>query len=810
MTHKTVVYKYGTGNPVEPNGSGDVRDGIDNLQSFDVFMNAYEDTYNQRDGDVVKTVSGMENVFDSMILGMNSEFDSHIINMGFTRVGTFAAGGTLTNPRQTLLWETSAGGDGQEYGWSGIFPKVVPPASTPTSTGGIAIGAWVSRFDPELRIQIRENANRIYADAGLNLAAGSFEAGAVAAEATDVVLLESSGKAYAYINTFPGGGITVPPGSTPDSNWVEVSPRYKASVTPEMFGADGADDTTIIKRARNFLIAMGGGTLTLTRVYTVGKQVANPSPSTSVPYWQSVDADMLTFTGLNGVNVYFDQGAELKFANGLRYGSFDPLTGAVHNAPAGGFTNPAYAASPGNVINFLSCINSTVRHPKINGNMDNIIKGGYWGDVGIQLQSIGIRSGNSVNTTVFNPDIKDMPLDGLYASGSASQWINFVVHGGVIDRCGRQGFSWTGGDGVFFYGTILRHAGMGPISSKPQSNIDIEDNGVGCKFGRFYDIKSYNALGTSVLTLNTTDDIKFYNCDIAGDPSGGRALWAASNGVEFHSCKIYGSLINCASNEFFDCYFTNKLYVGDGVGDQLFLDINSPVTIHRGVIDNYHPSLYGFNIRGGCKVIGTKFLFSATDPLKRSKVGIVDCHLQDVKFEQKYTFVNTPPTDIELFGEYTFVEYGSNYTFEGKTTISGSGLAWGSREGSINSIVNPLKQSTYTDEIVFTCSGVGPTFIIPMPRTGTYMVNLSKTTGNSTLRTTRAMWLVCSIQSGSAANHSFAKVASINNALGTGGSVEMGLNAGADAIILTQGSIPLDTEKWIVRISSLDTKMMPI
>ena len=185
MTQRVVNYTYGTGNPVLPNGSIDVRDGIDNLQSLDVFMNAPEDTYNQRDGNVVRTVAGM-----------NNEFDAKILNMGFTRIGTFAAGATLTNPRQTLLWDIADGGDGQEYGWSGSFPKVVPAVSTPASTGGISVGAWISRFDPELRIQVREALRRSYAEAGYNLVDGSFEVGGTLVNANDVLLHEASGKAF--------------------------------------------------------------------------------------------------------------------------------------------------------------------------------------------------------------------------------------------------------------------------------------------------------------------------------------------------------------------------------------------------------------------------------------------------------------------------------------------------------------------------------------------------------------------------------------------------------------------------------------
>ena len=151
MTQRVVNYTYDTGNPVLPNGSIEVRDGIDNLQSLDIFTNAQEGTYIQRDGNIVRTVAGM-----------NNSFDAQILNMGFTRVGTFAAGATLTNTRQTLLWDVADGGDGQEYGWSGAFPKVVPPSSTPSSTGGISVGAWISRFDPALREDLRNNYTLVF------------------------------------------------------------------------------------------------------------------------------------------------------------------------------------------------------------------------------------------------------------------------------------------------------------------------------------------------------------------------------------------------------------------------------------------------------------------------------------------------------------------------------------------------------------------------------------------------------------------------------------------------------------------------
>lgn len=115
MTHKTVVYKYATGNPIEPSGSGDVRDGIDNLQSFDVFMNAEEDTYNQRDGDVIQTVAGA------------------VRSIGFKPgAGDFSTGFTVMPGQRDYAWFDPVSHNW--YSYLGTIPStgyVVPPGTNP-------------------------------------------------------------------------------------------------------------------------------------------------------------------------------------------------------------------------------------------------------------------------------------------------------------------------------------------------------------------------------------------------------------------------------------------------------------------------------------------------------------------------------------------------------------------------------------------------------------------------------------------------------------------------------------------------------
>jgi hypothetical protein len=160
-------------------------------------------------------ISAHESEHDNQMQSFESDFDSRLAGMAFTRVGTFAAGYTLTDARQVLVYET----DGHEYGWTGAFPKVVTPASTPAGTGGIGAGAWVDRTDVSLRAEITasvtEALRRSYADAGFTLVGGSFESGGTLNNTNDVLLHKASGIAYSWSGSFPK---VVAAASTPETS----------------------------------------------------------------------------------------------------------------------------------------------------------------------------------------------------------------------------------------------------------------------------------------------------------------------------------------------------------------------------------------------------------------------------------------------------------------------------------------------------------------------------------------------------------------------------------------------------------------
>lgn len=60
--------------------------------------------------------------------------------------GSFEVGGTVTTKTQALLFEAS----GKAYSWGGTLPKVVPPNSTPSSSGGISPSAWIDKSQTSL------------------------------------------------------------------------------------------------------------------------------------------------------------------------------------------------------------------------------------------------------------------------------------------------------------------------------------------------------------------------------------------------------------------------------------------------------------------------------------------------------------------------------------------------------------------------------------------------------------------------------------------------------------------------------------
>ncbi|WP_368766624.1 hypothetical protein [Enterobacter hormaechei] len=107
-----------------------------NAGKIDEFVTSVVNTYVDRFGNPHYTIEGLRWLAQQAIAAF-----------GWIPVESFQDGATLTLPNE-ILKDTDSG---EYYRWDGAFPKVVPAGSTPSSTGGVGVGAWIGVGDSALR-----------------------------------------------------------------------------------------------------------------------------------------------------------------------------------------------------------------------------------------------------------------------------------------------------------------------------------------------------------------------------------------------------------------------------------------------------------------------------------------------------------------------------------------------------------------------------------------------------------------------------------------------------------------------------------
>ncbi|WP_258525248.1 hypothetical protein [Enterobacter hormaechei] len=116
-----------------------------NAGKIDEFVTSENHVYVDRFGDEHRTIAGI-----------NYDANQAILNYGYITKDSFEDGSTISLANECLRWKSN----GEYYRWDGILPKVVPPASTPDSTGGIGDGKWVSVGDAALRTELSNGKYR--------------------------------------------------------------------------------------------------------------------------------------------------------------------------------------------------------------------------------------------------------------------------------------------------------------------------------------------------------------------------------------------------------------------------------------------------------------------------------------------------------------------------------------------------------------------------------------------------------------------------------------------------------------------------
>jgi hypothetical protein len=337
------------------------------------------------------------------------------------------------------------------------------------------------------------------------------------------------------------------------------------AVTPEMFGAKGdgqTNDSRAFAAMSAHVNARGGGTIILRPVtYIVGEQ--HPSAGGKKPSFAPVDiirlrrcARPITVQG---------NGAILRSASGLRFGRFDPNSGAaLPDPPRRDFTNQAtpYQA----MIDIGACSgNISIADLELDGGIQRMRIGGRTAKGGWAAGGSGIRlRNNSGAERIARIKSHNHPVDGLILAPASERTGSTTVTDVVCDYNGRQGCSITGGRDMLFQRCKFRHTSRAVFHNAPGDGVDIEAEGRPIRNVDFQDCEFSNnvAFGMGAGRPTDSDDIRFTRCKFIGTTN-----WSAGpdrSRMRFRSCLfvgtigyVYGDADPNLAAQFFDCTFTD-------------------------------------------------------------------------------------------------------------------------------------------------------------------------------------------------------------------------------------------------------------
>lgn len=358
------------------------------------------------------------------------------------------------------------------------------------------------------------------------------------------------------------------------------------------FGAAGngvTNDTTAFQNAATAIVNAGGGTLDIPAgVYIVGREshTAGVTPYyVAEPIFDLNDQrPTVSYLHIRGTT-----GAVLRLAPGLHYGAFDPVTGAAHHEPGTAiFEDGRFKAEIGWMIGVIGSSNITIENLELDGNSDQLVVGGRYGDTGIQLKATGIRLLRCTDVEVTDVYTHHHGLDGLTIGWGGLTTADapkpHLVTRVRSEYNGRQAFSWTGGNAMTVVDSQFNHTGKGVIRSAPSAGLDIEAESSITRNGYFANCEFINNAGAGV-DCNTGDSgyTRFEGCTFWGTTN--RSVYTNKPGMVFKWCTFhgecnvgYGDPDEALATRYGDCLFEDTAWTNGQVYRRSYLitDDGSP------------------------------------------------------------------------------------------------------------------------------------------------------------------------------------------------------------------------------------------
>jgi len=343
---------------------------------------------------------------------------------------------------------------------------------------------------------------------------------------------------------------------------------------PENYGAYGNgvnDDTDALYAASQAIENLGGGTLCLkpNTTYRVGKQI---HVNNEYPYYQN--QPVIAISNATKRVQIIGNNATLKVNDNLRFGSFDKNTGAVY-WPSLPFTDYDYRIDIGKVIDIENNSEVEICGLNIDGNIEELNLGGYWGDKGRQCTATGIYLRNNDSVDIVNVDSSNNALDGITINTPSLTGSETNRPVNLKDvKCtynARQGLSWCGGIGLTAEDCKFNHTGRKRFSSSPGAGVDIEAGASATRDGHFINCDFVNNVGCGMVSDSGDNaDVSFEDCLFWGTSTW--AVWSDKPYFRFDDCTFYGGVVRGypasipeEGTQYYNCYFEDYEGLYEGV-----------------------------------------------------------------------------------------------------------------------------------------------------------------------------------------------------------------------------------------------------
>lgn len=360
--------------------------------------------------------------------------------------------------------------------------------------------------------------------------------------------------------------------------------QFKKNNTKEIihikdFGAVGngkTNCTEAFQKAAEYLQANGGTLIIDPGTYIVGKQRLSGNYQVGSSYFAE---PILDFFKAKKPIIISGYKAVLKAADGLKYGSFNPITGEKDSTRKEGNSSD-YFASAYIFINAVGCLSISIKGITFDGNSGKLNIGPAFSKEGNQLMATGIRVYNNKEVNIEDCYIHHCALDGIIVAWTGlTETDSIYLHTikNVKARYnGRQGLSWVGGNNLTVINSEFSSTGKAfnnhvPVVGLPSAGIDIEIENSVIKNGNFINCLVYDNAGYGLSSLgHNTHNINFKKVTFIGTTN--HAAVPKSQYFSFDSCTfvgsvsgIFGSANKSKANLFKNCLFTmDKKMSSDG------------------------------------------------------------------------------------------------------------------------------------------------------------------------------------------------------------------------------------------------------